>query len=65
MNERERLRALIEDLPENEVYTALRFLEYLRSSTPPESMAEVVAEEAGAGRIISHEGMHRRVFGKD
>jgi hypothetical protein len=64
MNERERLRALVEDLPEKEVHVALRFLEYLRSSAPPEPMAEV-AEEAGHGRIISHEGMHRRVFGKD
>ena len=59
MTERERLRALVEDLPENEVHAALRFVEFLLSPAPPE------AEEAGHGRIISHEGMRRRVFGKD
>ena len=61
MTERERLRALVEDLPENEVHVALRFLEYLRSPAPPEPGAE----DSGHGRIISHEGMRRRVFGKD
>lgn len=30
MTDRERLRILIEDLPEQEVHTALRFVEYLR-----------------------------------
>lgn len=61
MTERERLRALVEALPENEVHTALRFLEYLLSPAPPEPEAE----DSGQGRIISHEGMRRRVFGKD
>jgi len=64
MTDRERLHSLVEDLPEEEVHAALRFVEYLRSSTPPEPMVQE-AEEAGHGRIISHEGMHRRVFGKD
>ena len=58
MTERERLRALVEDLPENEVHTALRFVEFLLSLVPPEA-------DPGHGRILSHEGMHRRVFGKD
>lgn len=60
MTERERLRALLEDLPENEVHTALRFVEFLLSLVPPEPEAD-----PGHGRILSHEGMHRRVFGKD
>lgn len=30
MTEKERLRALVEDLPDSEVHTALRFVEYLR-----------------------------------
>lgn len=30
MTNKERLHALVEDLPENEVHAALRFLEYLR-----------------------------------
>ena len=59
MTERERLRVLVEALPENEVHTALRFVEFLLSPAPPEP------EDGGHGRIISHEGMHRRVFGKD
>jgi hypothetical protein len=60
MTERERLRALVDALPENEVHTALRFLEFLLSPGPPESETD-----PGHGRILSHEGMHRRVFGKD
>ena len=32
MTERERLRELVEDLPESEVHAALRFVEYLRHS---------------------------------
>lgn len=32
MTERERLRSLVEDLPEEEVHAALHFVEYLRSS---------------------------------
>jgi hypothetical protein len=61
MNERERLRALVDALPDNEVHTALRFVEFLLSPAPPEPEAE----DAGHGRIISHEGMRKRVFGKD
>ena len=60
MSERERLRALVEDLPENEVHTALRFVEFLLSPAPLEPETG-----PGHGRILSHEGMHRRVFGKD
>lgn len=30
MTNKERLHALVEDLPENEIHAALRFLEYLR-----------------------------------
>jgi hypothetical protein len=61
MSERERLRALVDDLPEKEVHAALRFLEFLLSLAPPEPEAE----DSRHGRILSHEGMHRRVFGKD
>lgn len=32
MTDRERLHELVEDLPESEVYAALRFVEYLRRS---------------------------------
>lgn len=32
MSEKERLHALVEDLPESEVHAALRFIEYLRFS---------------------------------
>jgi hypothetical protein len=32
MTDRERLRSLVEDLPEEEVHAALRFVEYLRDS---------------------------------
>jgi hypothetical protein len=64
MSDRERLRALIEDLPESEIHAALRFVEYLRSSMPAE--APVIEEgEARHGRILSHEGMRDRVFGKE
>jgi hypothetical protein len=35
MSEKERLRALVEDLPESEVHTAIRFIEYLRSEEDP------------------------------
>ncbi|HKI04786.1 MAG TPA: hypothetical protein VKK31_22595 [Thermoanaerobaculia bacterium] len=34
MTERERLRALVEDLPEDEVHEALRFVEHLRKEDP-------------------------------
>ena len=64
MTDRERLRALIDDLPENEVHAALRLVEHLRSSAPPEE-PPVAEEEAKHGRIISHQGMHRRIFGED
>lgn len=62
MTERERLRALVQDLPEEEVHAALRFVEFLRSSVRP---AETEEEGGRRGRIISHEGMHRRVFGEE
>lgn len=32
MTERERLRVLVDDLPDNEVHAALRYVEYLRLS---------------------------------
>jgi hypothetical protein len=64
MTERERLRALVENLPEDEVHAALRFVEYLRSSSPPAD-PPATEEDAKHGRIISHEGMHRRVFGRE
>jgi hypothetical protein len=65
MTDRERLRTLVEDLPENEVHAALRFVEHLRNSAPLEEQPVAEEEEAKHGRIISHEGMHRRIFGKD
>jgi hypothetical protein len=65
MSDRDRLRALIEKLPEDEVHTALRFVEYLRSSAPPEAPPIIEEEEARQGRIISHEGMRDRIFGKE
>jgi hypothetical protein len=65
MSDRERLRALIEDLPESEVHAALRFVEYLRSSMPAETAPVIEEGEARHGRIISHEGMRDRVFGKE
>jgi hypothetical protein len=64
MTERERLRAAIEDLSDDEVHGALRFVESLGSSTPPEDQP-VAEEDAKHGRIISHEGMRRRVFGRE
>lgn len=64
MTDRERLRALVDDLPENEVHAALRFVEHLRNSPSPEEQP-VAEEDAKHGRIISHEGMHRRIFGED
>lgn len=33
MTEKERLHTLVEDLPETEVHTALRFVEYLQQET--------------------------------
>jgi hypothetical protein len=65
MNDRERLRALIEDLSEDEVHAALRFVEYLRKAVPPSDPPVVEEGDAQHGRIISHDGMHRRIFGKD
>ncbi len=62
MNDRERLRALIDELPDTEVHAALRFVEFLLTSREDQPVAE---EEAGHGRIISHEGMRRRVFGRE
>ena len=64
MNDRERLRALVDKLPEDEVHAALRFVESLLSSTPPEGQP-VGEEDAKHGRIISHEGMRQRVFGRE
>ena len=64
MSERERLHALVEKLPEDELHAALRFMESLLSSTPPEDQP-VAEEDAKHGRIISHEGMRRRVFGRE
>jgi hypothetical protein len=32
MTERERLRAMVDDLPEHEVHVALRFVEYLQAA---------------------------------
>ena len=64
MNDRERLRALVEDLPEDEVRAALRFVEFLRKAAPPSDPPVLEEEDAQHGRIISHEGMHRRIFGK-
>jgi len=64
MTERERLHALVDELPEDEVHTALRFMEFLRNPMPPEN-PPVTEGEAGHGRIISHDGMRRRVFGRE
>lgn len=64
MNDRERLRALVDELPEAEVHAALRFVEFLQISNKPENQP-VAQEDAGHGRIISHEGMRQRVFGKE
>ena len=74
MTERERLRVLVDDLPEDAVHPALRFLEFLRSAAPtadepvtagePDGEAEAAPEGGRKGRIISHEGMQRRVFGE-
>jgi hypothetical protein len=55
----------VDDLPENEVHAALRFVEHLRNSAPPEEQPVAEEEDAKHGRIISHEGMHRRIFGED
>lgn len=74
MTEREHLHALIDALPNDKVPEALRFVEHLRRSVPPASLDDpsmtddkpvTEEEEAKHGRIISHEGMHRRIFGKD
>lgn len=65
MSDRERLRVLIEDLPENEVHAALRFVEYLRRSATLEAPPVIEEEEVRHGRIISHEGMRDRIFGKE
>jgi hypothetical protein len=65
MTDRERLHALIDDLPENEVHAALRFVEHLLDSVPPEEQPVAGEEDAKHGRIISHQGMHRRIFGED
>lgn len=65
MTDRERLRALVDDLPEKKVYVALRFVENLRNSVPPEEQPVAEEEDAKHGRIISHQGMHRRIFGED
>ncbi len=65
MTDRERLRALVDDLPENEVHAALRFVEHLRNSVAPEVPPAAEEEDAKHGRIISHQGMHRRIFGED
>jgi hypothetical protein len=65
MTDRERLHVLIDALPEEEVHAALRFVEYLLKCVPPDNQPLTEDEDAQHGRIISHEGMHRRIFGKD
>ena len=39
MTEKERLLSLVDELPEREVHTALRFVEYLRQETDPVARA--------------------------
>jgi hypothetical protein len=65
MNDRERLHALVDALPDVEMLAALRFVEYLAKSVPPDDQPVAEKEEPKHGRIISHEGMHRRIFGED
>jgi len=66
MTDRERLHVLVDALPDVEVPAALRFVEQLAKSLSPDDQPVAEEEEdAKHGRIISHEGMHRRIFGKD
>ena len=65
MTDRERLHVLVDALPDVEVPAALRFVEQLVKSLPPVDQPVAEDEDAKHGRIISHEGMHRRIFGKD
>jgi len=65
MTDRERLHVLVDALPDVEVPAALRFVEQLAKSLPSEDQPVAEEEDAKHGRIISHEGMHRRIFGKD
>ena len=65
MTDRERLHVLVDALPDAEVPAALRFVEQLAKSLSPVDLPVAEDEDAKHGRIISHEGMHRRIFGKD
>ena len=65
MTDRERLHVLVDALPDAEVPAALRFVEQLAKSLLPVDQPVAEEEDAKHGRIISHEGMHRRIFGKD
>lgn len=46
MTDRERLRILIEDLPDQEVHTALRFVEYLRQEGEDEDPLLIALQNA-------------------
>jgi len=65
MTDRERLHILVDALPDVEMLAALRFVEQLAKSLRPVGQPVTEEEDAKHGRIISHEGMHRRIFGKD
>jgi hypothetical protein len=65
MTDRERLHVLVDALPDAEVPAALRFVEQLAKSLSPVDPPVAEEEDAKHGRIISHDGMHRRIFGKD
>ena len=65
MIDRERLHVLVNALPDAEVPAALRFVEQLAKSLLPVDQPVAEEEDAKHRRIISHEGMHRRIFGKD
>ncbi len=75
MTEKERLHSLVEDLPEPEVHTALRFVEYLRrEASDPVSRAfreapfedePVTAEDLAELAAAEHDLREGRVVSHD
>lgn len=79
METRDRLHALVDTLPDNEVHVALRFLEFLENSLwsladapldeEPLSLQDQRAldeaeEDLAHGRVVSHEEARRRLLGE-
>ncbi|HSO00668.1 MAG TPA: hypothetical protein VLS89_20390 [Candidatus Nanopelagicales bacterium] len=79
METRDRLHALVDTLPDNEVHVALRFLEFLENSLwsladaplddeplslQDERALDEAEEDLAHGRVVSHEEARRRLLGE-